>query len=202
MTDDSPDTHRGKKAKAKNKAKTRRREPKKVTPSHLENVALYYLERFATSAENLRRVLMRRVLKSAHAHGTDVDEGAAMVDDLIGRYQASGLLDDRAYARARVGTLHRSGNSGRVIRGKLMQKGVGSDAIDAALDALADETPDAERAAAMQLAKRRRLGPFREEALRAEMREKDLGRLARAGFSYDVALSVIDAHDEDEDDPV
>ena len=50
-------------------------------------------------------------------------------------------------------------------------------------------------AAAFKLARKRRLGPFREpdSDARAERREKDLATLARAGFSFDVAQQVIDA---------
>ncbi|MCG8547040.1 MAG: RecX family transcriptional regulator, partial [Alphaproteobacteria bacterium] len=46
-------------------AKTRRRKrPRKVTPASLERAALHYLQRFATSSENFRRVLTRRVQRS------------------------------------------------------------------------------------------------------------------------------------------
>ena len=51
----------------------RRRVPRKATPKRLERVALHYLERYSSSSENLRRVLMRRVERSARAHGTDRD---------------------------------------------------------------------------------------------------------------------------------
>ena len=197
--DDSNDLPFGKKGKKPPaKGQTKKRGPKKVTRSHLENVALYYLERFATSAENLRRVLMRRVIKSAAAHDTDPDEGAAIVDDLIARYQTSGLLDDAVYARSKTGALHRSGNSVRTIRAKLRQKGVDGETIDEAFEALKEETPDPDHIAAMKLAKKRRIGPFRDPDRRAETREKDMARLARAGFSYHTALSVIDAEDTDE----
>ena len=183
---------------------TRKKGPRKVTPTYLENAALYYLERFATSSANLRRVLMGKVTRSAYVHGTDPDEGAAMVDALIARYQGAGLLDDAAYARMRTTSLHRAGQSLRSIRGKLMQKGVAAGLIDDALAALeADEdTPDLDRAAAIRLARKRRLGPWRapdkREAKGEKWREKDMAALARAGFSYDIARAVIDAEDPDE----
>ena len=47
-------------------------------------------------------------------------------------------------------------------------------------------------AAARRTARRRRLGPWRGEDQRAARREKDLAALARAGFSYSVAKTVID----------
>ena len=141
---------------------------------------------------------MRRVERSARAHGTDRDEGAAAIDEIVARFVRSGLVDDRAYAEARAGTLHRRGGSARKIRGTLMQKGVGEHDIEAALETLRDEAADPEFAAAVNLARRRRLGPFRAEDKREERREKDLAALARAGFGYDIARRVIEAASIDE----
>ena len=47
--------------------------------------------------------------------------------------------------------------------------------------------------AAVNLARRRRLGPFRRAGERAAMRGKDLAALARAGFSYPIAKRILDA---------
>jgi regulatory protein len=170
----------------------RRRGPRKATQSHLENAALHYLSRFATSAENLRRVLMRRVERSARHHGTDPEEGAGWVEDLIQRYQRSGLLDDKAYAEARAGDMLRRGTPMKGVRFKLMQKGVGADDIDLALEAATEDMPRPDLAAAVALAKRRRLGPY-SRGDREERRDKDLAALARAGFDYDTARRVIEA---------
>lgn len=170
------------------------RPPRKVTAQSLENAALYYLQRFATSEENLRRMLMRRVERSAHIHGTDRDEGASLVAALVARYRSAGLLDDRAYARARAETLHRRGVPATGIRARLRHKGVGDDDITAALASLAGAVASGtDTAAAVNLARRRRLGPFRAAADRAAKRDKDLASLARAGFSWDLARRVVDA---------
>lgn len=167
--------------------------PRKVTPKYLENAALFYLQRFATSGANLRRVLMRKVERSARFHGTDPAEGAQWVDALIAKFTAVKLLDDALYAESRATSLRRRGASGRTIALSLRQKGVEGEIIDTAL-AAADETEEQpERAAAARLARKRRLGPYRPPDARRDNRERDLATLARAGFSYDVALAVIDA---------
>ena len=57
--------------------------------------------------------------------------------------------------------------------------------------------PDLEMAAALAFARRRRLGPFRTTASRAEHREKDLAKLARQGFAYETARRIIDREDGD-----
>lgn len=171
----------------------RRKAPKKATARHLENAGRHYLGRFASSAANFRRVMMRRVDRSARAHGTDREAGAAMVDELVARFAGAGLLDDATYARGRALTLFRRGASRRAIRGALNSKGVGGDDIDAALAHLADEAAEPELAAALTYAKRRRLGPFRAPSERETRRQKDLAALARVGFGYGVARQVIEA---------
>jgi len=161
----------------------------------LENVALSYLARFQATARSLERVLHRRVAASARHHGTDTAQGRALVADLITRYLRAGLLDDAAFARARAISLHGRGISTRSIAARLAEKGVAKPEIDAALAALAEDTPEdtpPDLAAAKRTARRRRLGAWRGEDLRATRREKDLAALARAGFSYSVARSIID----------
>lgn len=176
-----------------NKSRARRK-PRKITPDSLGRIALHYLERYATSSENLRRVLIRRIRRSAEAHGTDPDEQMPHVDALITRYQQSGLLDDQAYARMRAESLHRRGSSGRMIRMKLAAKGVASDAIDDALESLNEMVANADLSGACNYARRRRIGPWRLRD-RSDYRDRDLASLARQGFGYDIARKVIDAED-------
>ncbi len=180
--------------KPRDRARRRPRGPKKATPEYLEKAALHYLERYASSAENLRRVLLRKVQRSARAHGTDPDEGAAAVEAVVRRYLDSGLLDDRAYAEGRAVSLHRAGHSLPAIRLRLAQKGVDPDTAEAALARLREEAADPELAAALRYARKRRLGPYRRGA-RPDNRERDLAALARKGFAPEVARRVIDADD-------
>ena len=172
--------------------------PRKVTPKSLENAALYYLQRFSSSSENLRRVMMRRVYRSAKHHDTDPEEGAEILDALIKRYNEVGLLNDAQFAKARAGGLNRRGSSARAIRAKLAEKGVAKEVIDETLERLKDEDQDPELSAAVTLARKRRLGPFRVTDDRLEFKEKDMAILARAGFNYSVAQKIIAAETSDE----
>lgn len=193
MTDD-----RDHAARPASPARPARRGPRRVSPDYLERAALHYLERFASSAANLRRVLLRKVDMSARAHGTDPEEGRRWVEDLIARYRRSGLLDDAAYAEARAASLHRRGGSTRMIRQKLAAKGLEDGLIVRALDGLdGAESGNADLAAALAYARRRRLGPYRDPAARAERRDRDLAALARAGFDLDTARRVVDSDDPD-----
>ena len=171
-----------------------RKPPRKVSPAYLQRAAMAYLERYASSADNLRRVLRRKVDKRCRLRGEDPAEFQDMIDEVVARSLRSGLIDDTRYAEARVATLRRRGGSARAIQAKLSAKGVDRATIAAALDG---EDGDEEQAA-RAFARRRRLGPFR-PGERAPYRDKDLAAMARAGFRFDVARAIIDAEgDEDE----
>lgn len=165
--------------------------PRKITAAYLDRAALHYLERYASSAENLRRVLHRKVEKRCRLRGEDPADFALLVEAAMARVVEAGLVDDSRYAQGKVASLRRRGGSARLIGAKLAGKGVGREVIAAALQG--DEGD--EGAAASAYARRRRLGPFRGErdpARDKDLRRKDLAALARAGFGFDVARRVLD----------
>jgi regulatory protein len=168
-----------------------------VTAEALERAATHYLERYASSRENLRRVLMRRVWRAAHAGTIETAAGQALVDAVIERYAASGLLDDKSYAEHKAAGLVRAGASRHQIRGKLRQKGVASEAIDGAIAGLEREGAN-DTAAACAFIRRRRLGPYRPAATHGTFRLKDLAALARAGFGFDLAKRLLTATSPDD----
>lgn len=171
-----------------------RKPPRKVSEAYLQRAAMSYLECYASSAENLRRVLRRKVDKRCRLRGEDPAEFHDMIDDVVAKSLKIGLIDDTRYAEARVATLRRRGGSARAIQAKLSAKGVDRSTIAAALEG---EEGDEEQAA-RAFARRRKLGPFR-PGERAPYRDKDLAAMARAGFRFDVARSIVEGErDEDE----
>jgi regulatory protein len=178
-----------------------------VTKARLHNIALHYLERFSASRESLRRVLERRVFKAQRVHGGDAEQAAAWIAEVLDTLQRQGFLDDARYAENAARSLAQRGHSLRAVRSRLAAKGVAREHVDAALDHLAEEMApagqdpaevDPDMAAAVAYARRRRLGPWRAEDLRAEFRHKDMAALARRGFSSDVVRRLLDAADPDE----
>jgi regulatory protein len=167
--------------------------PTPVTEAYLQRVALAYLERFASSSENLKRVLQRRVARRCRLRDEDPAPFAAMIDEVVEKSRRTGLVNDRQYAENRAATLRRRGGSARAIGAKLAAKGIDRETIAQALEG----EPEDEERAAHALARRRRLGPYNRGDRKAA-RAKDLASLARAGFSYDVARRVIDSEPEDE----
>ena len=103
------------------------------------------------------------------------------------RKTLDGLGETTPEVRARVYDKARS-----TIAAKLAASGVAAAERVRAIDRLEEETPDAENAAALAYAKRRRLGVFRAEPDDSpERRRKDLAALARAGFAMEVASRAL-----------
>lgn len=171
-----------------------------ITAAYLQNAAAFHLERYASSAEGLRRVLRRRVRKAEAFDAPVMENVEQAIEAIIEKFVSAGLLDDKAFAQTKAHSLHRRGVSGRLTREKLQAAGVNRDTVEGAIAALDVElgTDPAKRelTAAASFARRRRLGPYR-VGERAEHRGRDLAALARAGFAYDLARKVIDAPDPD-----
>jgi len=166
-----------------------------LTAARLERAGLDYLARFSASADRVKRVLVRRVRRAAliaeENQPIDTDALLIAIDALIARWIASGVINDSAYAEAKAASLHRRGLPKTRIALKLKEKGVGTPIVDAVLAQDPDLSDDL--AAALSLARRRRLGPYRLAEKRAEFYQKDLASLARAGFDRRTAMTVLNA---------
>jgi regulatory protein len=168
------------------------RKPRKLAAGDLQDRALDYLGRYAASTRRLRQVLTRRIRRSAEAHDFDPSTLLTELEQVIQRLTRSGLLNDTAFAEMKARNLNRRGGSRRQIAAKLAASGVAAAERVRAIERLEEETPDAENAAALAYAKRRRLGVFRAKPDDSpERRRKDLAALARAGFAMEVASRAL-----------
>jgi regulatory protein len=153
----------------------------------LRQAALTHLSRYSTTQAGLLGVLTRRIQRWAHRAEAPADQVSACLQAarlVVSRLADIGAVDDAAFAAGRTRSLQRAGRSRRAITAHLQMKGV-----PAAL-AVQPDDPAADLAAALLYAHRRRMGPFR-LVPRPDERPRDLARLARAGFSADVANRIL-----------
>jgi regulatory protein len=173
---------------------------------YLANVALHYLGRYAASEASLRRVLTNRIYRAGMDHpdfAADAEKKRELhsaIEAIIETHKRTGIINDAVFAEMKVGSLRRQGKSRRMIQQKLGVKGVSGAIVAAALDQNADgaEPQDVELKAALALAKKRRLGPFRQTPADDDRRRKDFATLARAGFSSAIARQALKAEPPEE----
>ena len=172
------------------------KKPRKMTKKRLQNIALYYLERFDSSSANLRQVLKRRIFdyarKTPDFNRSDAEQ---WIDEIVLRFEELGYLDDKRYAEFKIDDYLLAGKPERYIRQKMQQKGVAEKVIDKILS----EREFDEESMALRFAAKKRIGPYRkDEESRRQNRQKDLATLVRAGFGYDTAQKVIGAENIDD----
>ena len=160
---------------------------KPLDAARLEELALTYVARFATSAAKLERYLARKVRERGWEGETEPQFTA-----IVERCVELGYVDDAAFARARAGSLLRRGYGPRRIGQALGQAGIGEEVREETRPSEA-----AERRAALALARKRRFGPFGREPFDRERREKQLAAMLRAGHRLDTAREIVDAASEE-----
>jgi len=149
---------------------------KPLTEKRLENITLYYLERFDASTNKVRQMLKRRVQKQKLA-GLPVDKNINQwIETTLQKMQNLGYVNDERYTENVIRRLTQSGKSTRFIAQKLLSEGIDEAILEKYL------SPEDELDRAQTFARKKHLGGDY---------QKDLAKLARAGFSYDIATQVL-----------
>lgn len=165
--------------------------------ARLDEMALAYVARFATSSGRLADYLKRKIRERGWA-GEAAPDVAALVETMVAR----GYIDDAGFAQARGAGLLRRGFGARRIAETLNRDG-----IDAPLVASASGSEHERRIAALAFARRRRLGPFgagsdensqtRNGRLDPAARARQVAAMVRAGHPFATASALIDAASDD-----
>lgn len=186
--DDTPASYR----KGQRKEKPRR----KMTPSRLRNIALYYCQRFLVSEARLAEYLGRRLYREVPS-AEDREEFTLLIPTITAEFSKSGLVNDREAAASKLRRALRSGyakgaainnaaRGARVDRDMVEQEL--AEAITQAVPEIDDEEIDpAEQGAILaDLAlKRARRGKYRRHAPDETTQRRDTNWLLRRGFRFD-----------------
>lgn len=161
------------------------RSRKPLGAAKLDELALAYVARFATSRAKLTRYLARKIRESDWTDEADAMAACEAVADRMERLQ---FLDDRQYAAMRAGAMTRRGLGVRRVKAQLFVDGI---APEDSGEAIAEAEGKA-MASAIGFARRRRLGPFGVRAADdPKDRERQVAAFARAGHSLEFARRIL-----------
>lgn len=150
--------------------------------SRLQELALKYVGRFATSRAKLRAYLGRKIRERGWDDTREPD-----LEALADRFAEAGYVDDSAYALGKARSLTGRGYGKRRVVEQLRVAGI-EEQHGAAACEHADEQAVA---AALRFAERRKLGPFALSApLDRKEREKAIGAMVSAGHGFALARSI------------
>lgn len=168
-----------------------RRSGRPLDAKRLEELALRYVGRYATTRAKLLQYMGRKLRERGWEgdHPPDAEALATRFADL-------GYVDDRAFALAKEAAHRARGLGPRRLSASLRAAGVGEE--DGA-DALAVAGSRCFESA-LRFAQRRRLGPFAPaRPASSHERGKAVAALVRGGHGYDISRAIVDLMPGDEE---
>ena len=124
----------------------------------IESKALWYLQRYASSSENLRKYLKRKVQNSYLNTNSD-----HIINSIIDSLEKQKILDDKLFSESKIRNYLNKGWSLRKIEFKLKELDVKDNIIVDCLKEAQDLNKNFDLIAASRLAKKKSIGPYRKK---------------------------------------
>ena len=158
--------------------------------TNLKDLAYGYLEKYSPSKQQLKVFLLKKYLTKIKGVQSK-KEVTTIIDEIIENLEKNSLLNDELYSDSKARMFLRRGYSLNKINQSLRGKGIDSEFIKRSIDKIKEDKIEPDFVSAIKLCKRRRIGPLRPQANRELFYKKDMGILARGGFSFELSKRVL-----------
>ena len=158
--------------------------------TNLKDLAYSYLEKYSPSKQQLKIYLLKKYLTKIKGTKSK-KEVSSIIDEILKNLEQNNIVNDELYSDSKARMFLRRGYSLNKIHQSLMNKGIDSKYIKQSIDKIKEDKIEPDFVSALKLCKRRRIGPLRPEANRELYYKKDMGILARGGFSFDLSKRVL-----------
>ena len=159
--------------------------------TNLKDLAYGYLEKYNPSKQQLKVYLLKKYLTKIKGTKSK-KEVSLIIDEIILHLEKNRLVNDELYSDSKARMFLRRGYSINKINQSLRNKGIENKFIKMSIDKIKEDTIEPDFVSALKLCKRRRIGALRPEANREIFYKKDMGILARGGFSFELSKRVLD----------
>tara|TARA_B100001093_G_C26618060_1_gene923298 strand:- start:73 stop:633 length:561 start_codon:yes stop_codon:yes gene_type:complete len=159
--------------------------------TNLKDIAYSYLEKYNPSKQQLKVYLLKKYLTKIKGTNSK-KEVSKIIDEIIINLEKNKILNDELYSDSKARMFLKRGYSLNKINQSLRNKGIDINYIQKSINKIKENEIEPDFVSALKLCKRRRIGPLRPEANREIFYKKDMGILARGGFSYDLSKRVLD----------
>ena len=159
--------------------------------TNLKDLAYSYLEKYNPSKQQLKVYLLKKYLTKIKGSKSK-KEVTAIIDEIVLNLEKNKILNDEMYSDSKARMFLRRGYSLNKINQSLRSKGIEDKFVKQSIEKIKDNEIEPDFVSALKLCKRRRIGPLRPEKNRELFYKKDMGILARGGFSFDLSKRVLD----------
>ena len=160
------------------------------TVEEIKELALKYLDKYQPSKKSLQIYLFRKAI-DAQSNTIEKSEIIKKIDIVLNDLEEKGILTDTLYSEIKSKNFLKRGYSLNKIKQHLSQKGIGSELLKQTIEKIQNDNTNPDFYSAIRICKKRRLGPYRPDANKEIFYKKDMGVLARSGFSYDLSKEVL-----------
>ena len=159
--------------------------------TNLKDLAYSYLEKYSPSKQQLKVFLLKKYLTKIKGSKSK-KEVTSIIDEIILNLEKNKFLNDEAYSDSKARMFLRRGYSLNKINQSLRNKGIEDQYVKKSIEKIKENEIEPDFISALKLCKRRRIGPLRPEGNRELFYKKDMGIMARGGFSFDLSKRVLD----------
>ena len=154
----------------------------------LKKYAYSYLSKYNTSKKNLDRILHNKV-RRMNLNKKDKYDLYSSVAAILTDLEIDKLIDDNNFSQSKIHSLSLQGKSKISIINYLIQKGIEKNMVEKTFKNFELKNPNWESESAKIFARKKRLGVKYSNNF-----EKDLAKMARAGFNYKIIKEILEIH--------
>ena len=146
--------------------------------------AIYYLSNYSSSKKNLEFILKKKIRRLS-------DEKKIRfqlyneIQIIIEKLEKLNLINDQVFVESKIQSLQYQAKSKNYIKQYLLQKGINKELIEKQISLFYGNNKNLEKENAFKFAKKRNLLDSNQDY------QKKLSKMARAGFSYDIAKEIL-----------
>jgi len=159
--------------------------------TNLKDLAYGYLEKYNPSKQQLKVFLLKKYLTKIKGIQSK-REVTSIIDEIILNLEKNRLINDELYSDSKARMFLRRGYSLNKINQSLRNKGIDNEFIKKSIEKIKEDKIEPDFVSALKLCKRRRIGAVRPGANRELFYKKDMGILARGGFSFELSKRILD----------
>ena len=158
--------------------------------TNLKDLAYSYLEKYSPSKQQLKVYLLKKYLTKIKGSKSK-KEVSSIIDEIVTNLEKNKIINEELYSDSKARIFLRRGYSLNKINQSLRNKGVDIKYIKQTINKIKESDIEPDFVSALKLCKRRRIGPLRPKSNRELFYKKDMGILARGGFSFDLSKRVL-----------
>ena len=146
--------------------------------------AIYYLSKYSSSKKNLEFILKKKIRRLSdekeirfHLYNE--------IQIIIEKLEKLNLITDQVFVESKIQSLQYQAKSKNYIKQYLLQKGIDKQLIEEQISLFYGNNKNLEKKNALKFAKKRNLLDSDQDY------QKKLSKMARPGFSYDIAKEIL-----------